>query len=150
MKKVFTAYDSALNADYFQFSFLGCHGTVAIACQMYLFCWQYSIFFFCHKFLFLCRLVCIGMAAMRLFTVLHGIRLSIVNLVKSGSLYNEGMRPLMYSDIDAKESKIGWRRCGENIAYFKNEDSSYVLVSLSLSFRFLFLLVKTFTWMTTT
>ncbi|XP_055304001.1 cytosolic carboxypeptidase Nna1-like [Sitodiplosis mosellana] len=51
-------------------------------------------------------------------------RLSIVNLVKSGSLYNEGMRPLMYSEIDAKESKIGWRRCGENIAYFKNEDSS--------------------------
>lgn len=55
---------------------------------------------------------------------MHGTRLSIVNLVKSGSLYNEGMRPLMYSDVDAKESKIGWRRCGENIAYFKNEDSS--------------------------
>lgn len=54
-------------------------------------------------------------------------RLSIVNLVKSGSLYNEGMRPLMYSEIDAKESKIGWRRCGDNIAYFKNEDSSYVI-----------------------
>lgn len=52
-------------------------------------------------------------------------RLSIVNMVKSGSLYNEGMRPLMYSDIDATESKIGWRRCGENIAYFKNEDSTY-------------------------
>lgn len=56
------------------------------------------------------------------------IRISIVNLVKSGSLYNEGMRPLMYSEIDAKESKIGWRRCGENIAYFKNEDSSYVFI----------------------
>lgn len=53
-------------------------------------------------------------------------RLSIVNLVKAGSLYKEGMRPLMYSEIDAKESKIGWRRCGDNIAYFKNEDSSYV------------------------
>lgn len=49
-------------------------------------------------------------------------RLSIVNLVKSGSLYTEGMKPLMYSTIDAKESKIGWRRCGENISYFKNED----------------------------
>ncbi|XP_031626931.1 cytosolic carboxypeptidase Nna1 [Contarinia nasturtii] len=62
----------------------------------------------------------------RVTNVKKGItyRLSIVNLVKSGSLYNEGMRPLMYSEIDAKESKIGWRRCGENIAYFKNEDSS--------------------------
>lgn len=49
-------------------------------------------------------------------------RLSIVNLVKSGSLYNEGMKPLMYSTIDAKNSSIGWRRCGENISYFKNED----------------------------
>lgn len=51
-------------------------------------------------------------------------RLSIVNLVKSGSLYNEGMRPLMYSVTDAKDSNIGWRRCGDNISYFKNDDSS--------------------------
>lgn len=36
------------------------------------------------------------------------------------------MRPLMYSDIDAKESKIGWQRCGENIAYFKNDENAYV------------------------
>lgn len=28
----------------------------------------------------------------------------------------------MYSTIDAKNSSIGWRRCGENISYFKNED----------------------------
>lgn len=51
-------------------------------------------------------------------------RLSIVNLVKSGSLYNEGMRPLMYSVTDAKDSNIGWRRCGDNISYFKNDDNS--------------------------
>lgn len=51
-------------------------------------------------------------------------RLSIVNLVKSGSLYTEGMRPLMYSSIDAKATGIGWRRCGDNISYFKNEDTS--------------------------
>lgn len=49
-------------------------------------------------------------------------RISIVNLVKSGSLYNEGMKPLMYSTIDAKETQVGWKRCGENISYFKNED----------------------------
>lgn len=34
------------------------------------------------------------------------------------------MKPLMYSTIDAKNSSIGWRRCGENISYFKNEDVS--------------------------
>lgn len=66
------------------------------------------------------------------FGLHHIKRLSIVNLVKSGSLYNEGMRPLMYSEIDAKESKIGWRRCGDNIAYFKNEDSSYVIKHLCI------------------
>ncbi|XP_037932330.1 cytosolic carboxypeptidase Nna1-like [Teleopsis dalmanni] len=51
-------------------------------------------------------------------------RFSIVNLVKSDSLFNDGMRPVMYSTIDAKQSKIGWRRCGENISYYHNEDSS--------------------------
>lgn len=34
------------------------------------------------------------------------------------------MKPLMYSTIDAKNSSTGWRRCGENISYFKNEDVS--------------------------
>lgn len=59
---------------------------------------------------------------MRFFFLSIAYRLSIVNLVKSGSLYNEGMKPLMYSTIDAKNSSIGWRRCGENISYFKNDD----------------------------
>lgn len=71
-------------------------------------------------------------------SIARNVRLSIVNLVKCGSLYNEGMRPLMYSEIDAKDSKIGWRRCGENIAYFKNEDSSYVVDSLIILIVFLY------------
>ncbi|GAB0093380.1 Nna1 [Sergentomyia squamirostris] len=50
-------------------------------------------------------------------------RFSIVNLVKSDSLYNEGMRPLMYSTMEANTSLIGWRRCGENITYFRNDDT---------------------------
>lgn len=48
---------------------------------------------------------------------------SIVNLIKSDSLYNEGMRPLMYSTTEAKNKQIGWRRCGDNIIYFKNDDN---------------------------
>lgn len=53
-------------------------------------------------------------------TYIH--RFSIVNLVKSDSLYNDGMRPLMYSTINAKQVRQGWRRCGENIAYYRNDD----------------------------
>ncbi|KFB48996.1 AGAP000113-PB-like protein [Anopheles sinensis] len=52
-------------------------------------------------------------------------RFSIINLTKPDSLYKEGMRPLMYSTMDAECNQVGWRRCGENIAYFRNEDSSH-------------------------
>ncbi|GBP61811.1 Cytosolic carboxypeptidase Nna1 [Eumeta japonica] len=48
-------------------------------------------------------------------------RFSIVNLSKGESLYNEGMRPLLYSTKDAQLHSIGWRRCGDNIAYYRNE-----------------------------
>lgn len=46
-----------------------------------------------------------------------------MNLVKSDSLYNEGMRPLMYSNAEANQKLIGWRRCGDNITYFRNDDT---------------------------
>ncbi|KRT82072.1 Peptidase [Oryctes borbonicus] len=49
-------------------------------------------------------------------------RFSIVNLAKEESLYNEGMKLLMYSAKDAQIHSIGWRRCGENITYFYNEN----------------------------
>ncbi|KAL0884039.1 hypothetical protein ABMA27_016069 [Loxostege sticticalis] len=51
-------------------------------------------------------------------------RFSIVNLSKAESLYNEGMRPLLYSTKDAQLHSIGWRRCGDNIAYYKNDSTS--------------------------
>lgn len=52
-------------------------------------------------------------------------RFSIVNLTKPDSLYKEGMRPLMYSTTDATNNNVGWQRCGENIAYFRNDDNVY-------------------------
>uniref|UniRef100_A0A182YQW2 Peptidase M14 domain-containing protein n=1 Tax=Anopheles stephensi TaxID=30069 RepID=A0A182YQW2_ANOST len=52
-------------------------------------------------------------------------RFSIINLTKPDSLYKEGMRPLMYSTMDAECNQVGWRRCGDNIAYFRNEDNSH-------------------------
>ncbi|XP_017055426.1 cytosolic carboxypeptidase Nna1 isoform X11 [Drosophila ficusphila] len=51
-------------------------------------------------------------------------RFSIVNLVKSDSLYNDGMQPVMYSTLGAKEKSEGWRRCGDSICYYRNDDES--------------------------
>ncbi|RZF43046.1 hypothetical protein LSTR_LSTR001224 [Laodelphax striatellus] len=51
-------------------------------------------------------------------------RMSIVNLSKAESLYSIGMRPLLYSTKDAVLNKVGWRRCGENITYFSNDDKN--------------------------
>ncbi|XP_072034203.1 cytosolic carboxypeptidase 2-like isoform X2 [Amphiura filiformis] len=47
-------------------------------------------------------------------------RFTITNFMKPGSLYNNGMRPLMYSEHAALTKKQGWRRCGEDIKYYKN------------------------------
>ncbi|XP_066278740.1 uncharacterized protein [Branchiostoma lanceolatum] len=50
----------------------------------------------------------------------HSYRFTIVNLLKGGSLYNMGLKPLMYSEHDAQTKKTGWLRVGENIKYYKN------------------------------
>ncbi|XP_056640124.1 cytosolic carboxypeptidase Nna1-like isoform X7 [Diorhabda sublineata] len=49
-------------------------------------------------------------------------RFSITNCSKENSLYNEGMKPLMYSKKDSQLHCIGWRRCGQNISYFCNDN----------------------------
>ena len=48
-------------------------------------------------------------------------RFTIMNFVKAGSLYNDGMRPLAYSEHDAKTKGIGWTRVGTKIKYYKND-----------------------------
>lgn len=48
-------------------------------------------------------------------------RFSIVNFTKNENLYEDGMKPLMYSTKDAQMHSIGWRRVGNNIAYFCND-----------------------------
>lgn len=47
-------------------------------------------------------------------------RFTIVNLMKSSSLYFVGMKPLLYSERAAKETSVGWRRTGSNIRYFRS------------------------------
>ncbi|KAG8327598.1 Cytosolic carboxypeptidase 2 [Homalodisca vitripennis] len=68
-------------------------------------------------------------------------RFSIVNLTKAESLYCAGMKPLLYSNKDALVNGIGWRRCGENITYFKNEpqngeEDQYPSFTLSFNLEF--------------
>ena len=42
---------------------------------------------------------------------------NIINMLKSDSLFNDGMQPLMFS----VESNQGWVRCGEKIVYTSND-----------------------------
>ncbi|KAG8035075.1 hypothetical protein G9C98_001565 [Cotesia typhae] len=65
-------------------------------------------------------------------------RLSIVNLCKEDSLYNEGLKPLLYSLKDASLHAVGWRRCGENISYYKNDSSDEEREKHTLTFNITF------------
>lgn len=47
------------------------------------------------------------------------IYLESVIAFQAGSLYNEGMQPVMYSVMEAKQNGVGWRRAGHSIKYFK-------------------------------
>ena len=42
-------------------------------------------------------------------------RFSIVNFSKPDSLYNYGMKPVLYSEIEAERHFVGWSRVGSNI-----------------------------------
>jgi cytosolic carboxypeptidase protein 2/3 len=48
------------------------------------------------------------------------VRFNIVNLTKPDSLFNLGMRPVVYSCLDAATKNIGWVRGGSDISYYSN------------------------------
>jgi len=48
------------------------------------------------------------------------VRFNIVNLTKPDSLFNLGMRPVVYSCHDAATRGISWVRSGTDISYFSN------------------------------
>ncbi len=46
-------------------------------------------------------------------------KFNIINLIKPDSSYNQGQKPLVYSNKEAsKPGGLGWYREGDNIAYF--------------------------------
>ena len=48
------------------------------------------------------------------------VRFNIVNLTKPDSLFNMGMRPIVYSCLDAATKNVGWVRGGSDISYYSN------------------------------
>ncbi|XP_051040214.1 cytosolic carboxypeptidase 2 isoform X3 [Phodopus roborovskii] len=65
-------------------------------------------------------------------------RFTIVNLLKPKSLYAVGMKPLMYSQLDAITYNVGWRREGHEIKYYKNnmDDGQQPLYCLTWTVQF--------------
>lgn len=45
-------------------------------------------------------------------------RFNIINLLKPDSLYNVGMKPLVYSERKAAQKNIGWHRDATDICYY--------------------------------
>ena len=48
------------------------------------------------------------------------VRFNIVNFTKPDSLFNLGMRPVVYSCLDAATKNTGWVRGGSDISYYSN------------------------------
>nr|XP_058925558.1 cytosolic carboxypeptidase 2 isoform X4 [Kogia breviceps] len=65
-------------------------------------------------------------------------RFTIVNLLKPKSLYTIGMKPLMYSQLDASTHSIGWRREGNEIRYYRSNtaDGPQPFYCLTWTMRF--------------
>lgn len=65
-------------------------------------------------------------------------RFTIVNFTKRNSLYKRGLRPLLYSEADAKKHSVGWRRTGNEIKYYKNNAGQGERQYFSLTWTFQF------------
>ncbi|KAM9190302.1 LOW QUALITY PROTEIN: cytosolic carboxypeptidase 2, partial [Mergus octosetaceus] len=64
-------------------------------------------------------------------------RFTIANLVKPKSLYGKGMRPLLYSQQDARSHGVGWRRVGAEVRYYRQgggEEPATFCLSWSMRF----------------
>jgi len=68
-------------------------------------------------------------------------RFNIINMMKPDSLYNCGMKPLIYSDAMAKQKKLGWHRDGHNVCYYQNNmkkrnSGYYYTLTFSVKFKY--------------
>ncbi|XP_053513039.1 cytosolic carboxypeptidase 3 isoform X4 [Artibeus jamaicensis] len=65
-------------------------------------------------------------------------RFTIINFTKPASLYSRGMRPLFYSEKEAKTHNIGWQRIGDQIKYYRNNPGQDGRHYFSLTWTFQF------------
>ena len=69
-------------------------------------------------------------------------KFNIVNLIKPDSLYNHGMKPLVYSKKEADLKKNGWHRTGHEIKYYPSKKRSiasaqqFYTLSFSVEFTY--------------
>ena len=72
------------------------------------------------------------------------VKFNLINMYKGDSLYNRGMKPLMYSAHDSssseipKSARVGWRRCGTDVCYYQNhikrKGGHYYTASFTITF----------------
>jgi hypothetical protein len=48
------------------------------------------------------------------------IKFNIVNMMKTGSLFQSGMQPVCFSEEAYARERLGWYRDGTDVRYFKN------------------------------
>jgi len=71
----------------------------------------------------------------------HKYRFNIINMMKPDSLYNFGMKPCVYSEIDSETRSRGWVREGTDICYYQNNmrkksGGYFYTLTFSLSFNY--------------
>lgn len=67
-------------------------------------------------------------------TQVRRYKFNIINMLKSDSLYNYGMMPLVYSTREAEASGMGWTRQGFDVCYFRHS-KKYHAASFSIHSR---------------
>ena len=55
------------------------------------------------------------------------MKFNIVNLLKYESLYNEGMKPVIWSKAKNAMKGLGWYKDGYAIKYYENKNTFYTL-----------------------
>lgn len=66
------------------------------------------------------------------------VQFNMLNLAKPDSLFNHGMKPLVYSERKVEEEGVGWFRDGYNIGYYKNGIKKEKGSSYTLTFKYKF------------
>ena len=66
------------------------------------------------------------------------VKLNMLNLSKPDSLFNHGMKPLVYSEKKVEKEGVGWFRDGYNIGYYRNGIKKEKGSSYTLTFKYKF------------